>query len=192
MEVWLSVSFIKATKALLLWVYGRVKFYHVSLYAAFWRLRNKSGGARIKSLILVFSARINCEKLMPVNISFLLFVHIVKLQVQKLKKSQVWVWKQLGKNGYRNFSVWNFGKGKSDIRSPRCSPACNLAASGFPPLGLTALTQHPTSGQGTARSLSLGLKSPSRVFEFRMIFIFFKECRVSWRKFYSNIMFNFS
>lgn len=50
----------------------------------------------------------------------------------------------------------------------------NLAATVFPTLSLAVLPPHATSGQGTARSLSAVLKSPTRVYEVKMVlFIFF-------------------
>jgi hypothetical protein len=49
----------------------------------------------------------------------------------------------------------------------------DLTVSTFPTLSLAALT-HATSGQGRARSLSTALKkSPSRLFEFKIIYFTF-------------------
>ena len=63
----------------------------------------------------------------------------------------MWLWKQLGKNSYKNSSVSNIRKGKQIYE---VLLACDLASAVFPLLSLVALTQRPTSGWGTARSLS--------------------------------------
>jgi hypothetical protein len=48
---------------------------------------------------------------------------------------------------------------ETDIWNPSLnSPAWNLAAAAFPPLGLAALTQSETSGHCTARSVSAALR----------------------------------
>ena len=91
--------------------------------------------------------------------TLLLFMFILKLQLLKLKYSQIWLWKQPSKSGYQNSSVWNVRQGKQiyevllqtlyGLQCPRPSCCCCL-----PPLGVAALTQRASSGYDTARSLS--------------------------------------
>jgi hypothetical protein len=67
----------------------------------------KPGVARLKFLISVFSGWDKRQKLMPCKYVILfLFVSILKLQLLKLNHSKIWPWKQLGKNGDQNSSLW--------------------------------------------------------------------------------------
>jgi hypothetical protein len=37
-------------------------------------------------------------------------MYILKLQLLKLKHSQIWLWKKVGKNYYQNDNIWNIKK----------------------------------------------------------------------------------
>jgi len=115
-----------------------------------------------KFLSSVFLVKVKCKKLMPCKyLTFFFFMFISKLQLLKLKHSQILISKQLGRNGYQHSSIWNVRKVNIHTKSSfkpflgfsACSLACNLPVAVFPPLGLAAWTQH-MSGQGMARTPS--------------------------------------
>jgi hypothetical protein len=110
------------------------------------------------------------------------FMFTLKLQLLELKHSQTWLWKQLGKNfinipafeTLEKVNRYTKSSFKPSLGCSDSSPPCVLGVVAvFPPLNLAALTQHATSGQGTACSLSTAHKRPSQVFKLEMISLIF-------------------
>ena len=56
-----------------------------------------------------------------------------------------------------NINRYMKSSSKPSLGCSACSPARDIAAAVFPPLGLDAMTQSARSGEGTARSLSAAL-----------------------------------
>lgn len=73
----------------------------------------KWGVARPKFLISFSSTTVSCKKIITCNnFTQFLFMFTLKLQQLKLPHSQIWLWKQLGKNCYPNATIWNVREGK--------------------------------------------------------------------------------
>jgi hypothetical protein len=48
---------------------------------------------------------------MPYYLTLFAFIFILKLQIQKSKRSLIWLWYKLGRSGYQNSIVYGIRKG---------------------------------------------------------------------------------
>jgi hypothetical protein len=86
-------------------VYSVVKFSHIFVFCLTMTEKLRNQVLENIIFILIFLAGVNCKKLTPCKyFTPFLFMFILKLQLIKLKHSQIWLLKHLGKSGYQNSS----------------------------------------------------------------------------------------